>query len=173
MVALLSSDIFEILGLDWQSMLFYLVNFLLLLGAMIGLLYVPVKKMLKAKRKDLDDVYAQNEQLKADSDKLHTEYDKMVEDMKLENARVAAKVATDAQEKAETIISEAQTQAQSIVSSAKKEAANQMEQLKGEYRNSVNTLAVEVAQKLLEREISDDDNSVLIEQVLSDWEDAD
>ena len=45
-----------------------------------------------------------------------------------------------------------------------------MEQLKAEYRDSVNKLAVQIAQKLLEREISEKDNAELIEQVLSDWE---
>ncbi|MDE6401310.1 MAG: hypothetical protein K2L54_01715, partial [Clostridiales bacterium] len=138
-----------------------------------ALLYRPVKKMLKSKRESLDGVYAENEKLKAESEQIKADYDKMVADMKLENARVAAKVADAAQERANAVLVEAQEQAQSIVNSAKKEAATQMEQLKGEYRNSVNGLAVQIAQKLLEREITDSDNAALIEQVLSDWEDAD
>ncbi|WP_438846983.1 F0F1 ATP synthase subunit B family protein [Anaerocaecibacter muris] len=168
-----ASDILTKLGLDWKSILFYVVNFIILLGALIALLYKPVKKMLKNKRQSIDGVYAENEQLKAESEKLKVDYDKMVADMKLENARVAAKVADAAQELAIAVLAEAQEQAQSIVNSAKKEAATQMEQLKGEYRNSVNGLAVQIAEKLLEREISDRDNAALIEQVLSDWEDAD
>ncbi len=168
-----ASDILTKLGLDWKSILFYVVNFIILLGALIALLYKPVKKMLKNKRQSIDGVYAENEQLKAESEKLKADYDKMVADMKLENARVAAKVADAAQELAIAVLAEAQEQAQSIVNSAKKEAATQMEQLKGEYRNSVNGLAVQIAEKLLEREISDRDNAALIEQVLSDWEDAD
>lgn len=168
-----ASDILTKLGLDWKSILFYVVNFIILLGALIALLYKPVKKMLKNKRQNIDGVYAENEQLKAESEKLKADYDKMVADMKLENARVAAKVADAAQELAIAVLAEAQEQAQSIVNSAKKEAATQMEQLKGEYRNSVNGLAVQIAEKLLEREISDSDNDALIEQVLSDWEDAD
>lgn len=56
---------------------------------------------------------------------------------------------------------------------AKKEAVTQKEQLRTEYRDSVNRLAVQVAQKVLEREVSEKDNAALIEQALSDWEDAD
>ena len=88
----------------------------------------------------------------------------------MENARIAANAAEAAQQRAEAIIADAQEQAKSIVDAAKKESATQMEQLKGEYRNSVNNVAVQVAQKLLEREITESDNDALIEQVLSDWE---
>ncbi|MCH5155202.1 MAG: ATP synthase F0 subunit B [Clostridiales bacterium] len=170
MLQLVSANILEVFGLDWKSMLFYAVNFLILLAAMIGLLYKPVKNMLKKKRENLDEVYAENEKLKAESETRDAEYNKKMEQLKLENARNAATAAEAAQAKADAIIAEAQEQAKSIVDAAKKESATQMEQLKGEYRNSVNNLAVQVAQKLLEREITEDDNNALIEQVLSDWE---
>lgn len=170
MSQLLSANILEVFGLDWKSMLFYGVNFLLLLAALIGLLYNPVKKMLKKKRESLDDVYLENEKLKAESEKNSAEYAKMVEELKLENARAAATAAETAQQKADALLADAQEQAKSIVAAAKKESATQMEQLKGEYRDSVNNLAVQVAQKLLEREITESDNNALIEQVLSDWE---
>lgn len=173
MTTFVSANLLEVFGLDWKSILFYVVNFILLIAALVLLLYKPVKKMLKEKRRSLDDVYSENEKLKAESEAQKAEYLKMTEDMKLENARISAKAAVDAQKKADAIIDEAQAQAQTIINNAKKEAATQSEQLKGEYRESVNTLAVQVAQKLLEREITDEDNSALIEQVLSDWEDTD
>ena len=169
----ISADILEVFGLDWVSMLIYLGNFLSLLAVVIPLIYIPTKKMLKKKREDLDNVYSENEKLKAESETQKAEYEKMTEDMKLENARVAANAAQAAQERADAIVKDAQAQAQSILESAKKQAATQSEQLKTEYRNSVNTLAVEIAQKLLEREISEKDNTALIEEVLSDWEDGD
>ncbi|MDE6029652.1 MAG: ATP synthase F0 subunit B [Clostridiales bacterium] len=170
MTQFLCDNILEVFGLDWKSMLFYVVNFLILLGAMIGLLYKPVKNMLKKKRESLDDVYAENEKLKAESEVRDAEYRKKTEELKLENARIAATAAEAAQQRADAIIADAQEQAKSIVDAAKKESATQMEQLKGEYRDSVNNVAVQVAQKLLEREITESDNDALIEQVLSDWE---
>lgn len=169
----LCSDILEVFGLDWVSMLIYLGNFLLLLAVVIPLIYIPTKKMLKNKRDNLNKIYDENEKLKAESKTQKAEYEKMTEDLKLENARAAANVAQIAQERADAIVKDAQDQAQTIMENAKKQAATQSEQLKAEYRNSVNTLAVEIAQKLLEREISEKDNTALIEEVLSDWEDGD
>ncbi len=167
----LSNSVFDNLGLDWRSMLFYIGNFVILFGILIAVLYKPVKRMLIKKRQSLKDTYEENEKLKAEGDRLKAEYDKMVEDMKLESARVAEEVAKAAEERADAIIKDAQAQSKSIIDAAKNDALYQKEQLKNEYRDSVNKLAVQIAQKLLEREISDADNSALIEQVLSDWED--
>ncbi len=168
----ISANIFEVLGLDWKSMLFYVGNLLLLVGVLFAFLYKPVKRMLQKKRQSLKDTYDENEKLKGESEKLQADYAKMVEDMKLESARISAEVAKNAQDRADAIVAEAQEQAKAIVSAAKNDAMFQKEQLKNEYRDSVNSLAVQIAQKLLEREISDADNSALIEQVLSDWEET-
>lgn len=170
-MSFLCNSVFDNLGLDWRSMLFYIGNFLILFGVLIAVLYKPVKKMIINKRNSLNDVYEENEKLKAESENLKAEYDKMVEDTKLESARVAAEVAKAAEERAEAIVADAQAQSKAIIDAAKNDAMYQKEQLKNEYRDSVNKLAVQIAQKLLEREISDADNSALIEQVLSDWED--
>lgn len=145
----------------------------MLIAVLVLVLYKPVKRILKKKREALDDTFAENEKLKAESEKLQADYQKMVDDMKLESARVAAEVAKNARERADAIVAEAQEQAKSIVSAAKTDALSQKEQLKNEYRDSVNNLAVQIAQKLLEREITPSDNAALIEQVLSDWEDSD
>ncbi len=169
-MSFISADLFESLGLDGWSILFYAINLVILVTGLTLLLYRPIKKMLKNKRKSLQDTYSENERLKAESEKLKADYDKMVADMKLESARVSAEVAKTAKERADAIVDEAKAQARSIVESAKKDALYQKEQLKNEYRDSVNKLAVEIARKLLEREMSEKDNSELIEQVLSDWE---
>ena len=171
MMQFLSANIFETLGLSWQSILFYLGNLIILAVVLILLLYRPVKRMLKNKRETLDATFEENERLKKESETLRADYDKAVEDMKTESARLAANAAMAAQERADAVLAEAQEQANAIVASAKRDALYQKEQLKNEYRDSVNTLAVQITEKLLERELSDEDNSELIEQVLSDWED--
>lgn len=171
MVLFLSDNIFETLGLGWQSILFYALNLLILIGGLVLLLYRPIKRMIKNKRETLNATFEENEKLKSESETVRAEYDKAVEELKTENARAAANAAIAAQERADAIVAEAQEQAQAIVASAKRDALYQKEQLKNEYRDSVNTLAVQITEKLLEREITDKDNSELIEQVLSDWED--
>ncbi|MCH5162533.1 MAG: ATP synthase F0 subunit B [Clostridiales bacterium] len=171
-MTLISANIFDALGLDWRSILFYLGNLVILLVILGLLLYKPIKKMLKNKRDSLNSVYDENEKLKSESEKLQADYDKKVEELQTESARLSAEVAETAQARADAIIGEAQAKAKSIVDAAKKDALVQKEQLKTEYRDSVNELAVGIAQKLLEREITEADNAALIEQALSEWEES-
>lgn len=173
MLDFISTNIFDALGLDWKSLLFYLGNLVILLVILALVLYKPVKKMLKSKRDKLNGMYEENEKLKTESEKLQADYDQKVEQLQTESARISAEVAENAQSRADAIVEEAQVQAKAIVDAAKKDALYQKEQLKAEYRDSVNELAVSIAQKLLEREITNADNSDLIEQALSEWEDAD
>ena len=170
MNVLLSTNIFDALGLDWKSLLFYLGNFVILVTVLVLLLYKPIKKMLQNKRKALNDIADDPARLKQDSDTQKTEYDKQLEELKVKNAELSAEIVESAQKRAEAIVAEAQKRAQSIEDAAKRDALSQQEQLKNEYRDSVNRLAVVIAQKMLEREITDKDNAELIEQVLSDWE---
>ncbi len=87
MSVLLSANILEVFGLDWVSMLIYLGNLVLLIVVLVLVLYRPVRNMLRDKRKNLDDVYRENERLKEESASLRAQYDKMVDEMKLENAK--------------------------------------------------------------------------------------
>ena len=170
MNVLLSTNRFDALGLDWKSLLFYLGNFVILVTVLVLLLYKPIKKMLQNKRKALNDIAEDHARLKEESEKQKTEYDKQLEELKVKNAELSAEIVESAQKRAEAIVAEAQKRAQSIEDAAKRDALSQQEQLKNEYRDSVNRLAVVIAQKMLEREITDKDNAELIEQVLSDWE---
>ena len=170
MNVLLSTNIFDALGLDWKSLLFYLGNFVILITVLVLLLYKPIKKMLQNKRKALNDIAEDHARLKEESEKQKTEYDKQLEELKVKNAELSAEIVESAQKRAEAIVAEAQKRAQSIEDAAKRDALSQQEQLKNEYRDSVHRLAVVIAQKMLEREITDKDNAELIEQVLSDWE---
>ena len=170
MNVLLSTNIFDALGLDWKSLLFYLGNFVILITVLVLLLYKPIKKMLQNKRKALNDIAEDHARLKEESEKQKTEYDKQLEELKVKNAELSAEIVESAQKRAEAIVAEGQKRAQSIEDAAKRDALSQQEQLKNEYRDSVNRLAVVIAQKMLEREITDKDNAELIEQVLSDWE---
>lgn len=166
----IAANVFETLGLDWRAILFYILNLVILIAFLTLLLYKPIKKMLKSNREKISEVFDENDKLRAESEELKSKYDEMVSDAKVESVRVAAEVAQNAQEKSDEIIAEAQKQADDIINTAKKNAQIERERYKIEYKDSVGTLAVEIAQKLLEREVSEKDNSVLIEEVLSDWE---
>lgn len=163
-------SIFDSLGLGWQQILFYLLNLVVLVAILTLVLFKPVKKLISERKKKNAEIFAENERLKSESETLKSKYDELIKQTKIESARLATEVAEKARIHSDEIIAQATEQAEKIIETAKRDAATERERIKTEYRNSVGSLAVEIARKILEREVASRDNSLLIEQVLSDWE---
>lgn len=163
--------IFEKLGLDPLSILFYAVNLVILVLALWLLLFKPMKRIVKKNRDKTDELYNENERLKQETSEAQARYDELEEKTKVEAARIAAEVAEHAEKKSREIVDEAKAQAELIVRAARDDAQTEREQLNASYKSALSEVSVEIAKKLLSRELSSKDNAKIIDEVLSDWED--
>ena len=66
--------------------------------------------------------------------------------------------------------SAARRQAKTIVDNARKEAVAENQRMKNEYQEKVSALAIAMAERVLEREVSEDDNRKIIDVCLKEWE---
>lgn len=163
-------NIFESLGLGLWEILFHTVNLLILIIALRFLLYKPVKRMIENHKAKLNDVFEQNKKLNAEASAMKEKYDAMLEEAKQEVVRVSEQAAKNAQQKTDETIEEAKRQAKNILENAKKEAISEKERLKSDFRDTVSRLAVDIAEKVLQREISEKDNKKIIDDCLKQWE---
>lgn len=164
-------NIFESLGLGLWEILFHTVNLLILIIALRFLLYKPVKRMIENHKTKLNEVFEQNQKLNSEASAMKQKYDTMLEEAKQEVMKVSAQAAHNAEMKSEETIEEAKLQAKNILENAKKEAIAEKQRLANDYRDSVSRLAVEIAEKVLEREINEKDNKKIIEECIAQWED--
>lgn len=162
--------IIEKLGLSLYSVLFHAINLIILVVAFYFLLYKPIKKMIAAHKAKLDDVYAENQKLNAEASESKKKNDRMIAEMKQEMTAASAEAAERAQHKAERILDEAKLKADQIVQTAKKDAAAEKQRLRTEFRENVTHLAIDIAEKVLDREVSEQDNRDLIQKGLDEWE---
>lgn len=169
-VLLPSANVFESLGLGWWEILFHTVNLIILIVAIRFLLYKPVKRLIANHKKKLDDVFEENKKLEKEAEKAKEKYDKMMQDAAAEVAKVSKEAAENARIKSEETILEAKKQAENIVESARKETEAERVRMKNDYRETVGRLAVDIAEKVLEREIDKKDNEKIIEDCLEQWE---
>ena len=164
------SSIFDNLGISWTSMLFHLVNLVILIVALFFLLYKPVKKIVQNQREKAKEVFEENKRLNEEALEMQHKYEGLIEESKQEAMRVSAEAAQKAQEKSDEIIRHAQEQADNIVESAKKDVEASKIRLQNEFRESVSKMAVDIAEKVLEREVSEKDNKAIIDACLKEWE---
>ena len=159
-------EILQKLGLGGWEILFHIVNLALLIVALYFLLYKPVKKIIAGHRKKLDDIYAENKRLQEEADDFKNAYDEMKQMAVSESAEITAR----ATQRSGEIIEEAHKKADAILESAQKEAAGERQRMQHELHDTVGHIAVEIAEKILEREVNEDDNRRIIDESLSEWE---
>ena len=159
------------LGINFIEILIHLFNFLVLVTFLSLLIYKPVKKFM-AKRED--------EYKNADSKSKATEKEalslKEIHESILNKAKQDAVHITEQAEKAvgnlkQEILNEARAQANEIIKAGEKEVLQEKEKAREELVYTVSELAIEIAQKILEREIREEDNDTIINNILDNWKD--
>ena len=150
------------------SIVLHMINALILFAAIRIWLYKPIRAFLD-KRKDavqktLDDASARE-----------TETQQLLNDgkLQLESAQKAAAETIDAaadrgQQRADEIIEEAQQQAKVLLEKARDDGESIRRQARESMEEEAAHLAIQIASKVLEREVSYEDNQRIIEEFLEE-----
>lgn len=147
------------LGINWQMMLAQLINFLLLMGVLTFFIYKPFLKVLDQRRHKIKQ--------SMDDAKRIEEEKRLMEEWKKEQMRKmdaeASSFIDSAKQQAESLKREMMASAQKEADSVMEKAKQQMEQEKSkmvsELKAEIGTIVIKLAEKVLEREVSDKDDS--------------
>lgn len=164
------AEIIENLGLGVLEICFHTMNLLILIIVLRLLLFKPVMKMIENHKAKLNDIFEQNQKLNAEATEMKHKYDQLLVEMKEEVIKVSAEANEKAQAKSSEMIDGAKKQASAIVETAKKEVMAEKARLKNDFTSTVSSLAIEIAGKVLEREVNVSDNKKIIENCLNEWE---
>ncbi|MFA5562339.1 MAG: ATP synthase F0 subunit B [Eubacteriales bacterium] len=157
------------LNIDWLQILLHLFNFVILAGGLTLLLYVPVTRFMAGRQgrfEQREQDLARREATLADKERQYAELCRQAEDKQR-----AQDEAAEAQRRAllEASEAEARQAAEGILAQARADARREREQALSNIREEVTELALLIAQGILEREISAEENAALIDACLSDW----
>ncbi|MCI8412736.1 MAG: ATP synthase F0 subunit B [Clostridia bacterium] len=159
-------EIFRKLGLSGWEILFHAVNLIILVVALYFLLYKPIKKIVSNHKKKLDEIYRENNRMREQAEALRCDCDNIKQSALEESAAIGERAAARSRE----IVEDAQKEASVILENAQKEAIAEKQRVQHELHDSVGHIAVEIAEKILEREVSIEDNKRIIDESLSEWE---
>ena len=140
---------------DLGLFLWNLVGFLILLLILRATAWKPILKSLKEREKGIADSLATAEKVKAEMAQLKGENEALLAKAREERAQLLK----DARDTRDKIVNEAKDQAKQEASKIISEAQIAIEQQKmaalTEVKNQVGNLVVEVAEKILRRELAD------------------
>lgn len=147
-------------------------NLLVLTLLVKKFLFVPVQKVLNARQQAANDLVADADKAKQQAEALQTQYEQHLANAKQEAAALIEQAGKTAAARGEEVLADARTTATAL----KQKAAAEIEQERKKALNDVKTeiggMAMDIASKVVEREISAADHKTLIDEFIKDVGDA-
>ncbi|MCK5130374.1 MAG: F0F1 ATP synthase subunit B [Clostridiales bacterium] len=149
--------------LDYVSIIAYILNVVVLFFFLRWLLYKPVKKFIDARSAAFDERVENLAKQETDIAQQKKKYDDFIADSQKEANKVIQQSRENAKKRAETIIDEAKQSAKDLISHTRDEIAEERDAAQARMREEVADIAVGIATRVLEREVTKEDNDHIIE----------
>ena len=147
--------------------LWTLIVFFVLLAVLARFAWRPLAESLDAREKYIHDSLAEAERAREEAKRLLAEHDRRLADVQNEVRAVLDEARRDAQHTQQEILRQAQEEAQNIRERAKREIGQARDEaLKDLFERSA-ILATEIASRIVQRNLSPQDQRALAEQVLN------
>lgn len=158
------------MNLNPSDIALHLVNIVVLYALLRLLIYKPVRKFMDARAAQVQAQLDEAENINAKARENQAEYAKRLAtvDEEAHDKLIASNRA--AGEAAEAIAAEARAEAQKILAKAQAEAEAQRRDIQRQVRPQIAGMAVEIAEKLLGREVSEEDNRAIIDSFFESLE---
>ena len=168
-VAGLLANPFEALGLEWQSIVLHLFNLVVLTVGLYFLLFKPVKRMVKERQAKVKKIEKQNSERNEEVKKKKESTEAVLSDAKKEAAVIHENAVKVANQKADDIVSSARREAKSLIERTEQEMEEEHHKLQSDIEKQIADVSLAVAEKVLAREVTPEDDKKLIEDSLAQW----
>ncbi len=155
------------LGLDIQQVLLHIANMAILFFIVWKLLYKPISKFMKKRSDEIQRQIDEAARKQTEAEQLKAKYDEMVKNAQALAAQLIDKSKTAADEQARQIVQAAQANASDIIVRSRKDVQLLKTKAKDEMRSEITDMAIQIAQKILRREVQPDDNREIINSFFS------
>lgn len=160
----------DIISVNLWQIVVSLLNLLIIFLILKRFLFKPVKKILKSRQDAVDERYAQAENAINDAEAKQAELTKRLENAQAEADNIIKDATITAERRREKIENEARENAESIIRQAKNEAELEKKKAESEIKEQIVVVSTALTEKLIEREINEEDHHKLIDSVISEME---
>ena len=160
---------FEALGLEWQSIVLHLFNLVILTVGLYFLLFKPVKRMVKERQAKIKKIEKENTELNDEVKKMKESTEAVLSDAKKEAAVIHENAVKVANQKADDIVSSARKEAKSLIERTEQEMEEEHRKLQKDIEQQITDVSLAVAEKILSREVTPEDDKKMIEESLAQW----
>ena len=159
------------IGFNPWTALFTLLNMVLTFLILKKFLFKPVTKMIGDRQKEIDELYSSANAAKADAESMRADYSRKLSEAKESSAKIVAEATQEANRRSDEIIRQARQDADAMRQKAGADIELEKKKALNEVKGDISRIALDIAGKVVEREISEADQKRLIEGFLHDMGD--
>ena len=160
-------DVQELVGLVPWTFVAQICNLFIQVYLIKRFLFKPVNEMLEKRKALADAQIREAEKAKADADAIKTEYEQNMKEAKEKANEIVTTAQRTAALQSEEVLKEAASQAAALKSKAESDIAQEKRKAVNEIKDEIGGMAVEIAGKVIEREISEEDHTKLIDEFIA------
>ena len=160
------------LGINFWTALFTLGNTIVLFLVLKHFLFQPVLKIIKDRQDEIDNMYAQADQAKANADALEAEYQQKLAVATETGERIVKEAMVRGQSREEEIIRQANAEASAIMDKATADIAQEKKKALNDAKDEISDMAMAIAEKVVGRELKSADQDKLFDEFLKELGDG-
>lgn len=155
-----------LITLDGWTFLAQICNLMIQLVIFKKFLLKPIKQVIADRKAKADSEIADAQKLRTEAEAMKAEYEQNLQNARTEANQIVATAQKTATARSEEIVGEARAQAAALKQKAEADIAQERKKAVNEVKDEIGGIAMEVASKVVEREISEKDHKDLIDEFI-------
>ena len=155
-----------LITLDGWTFLAQICNLMIQLVIFKKFLLKPIKQVIADRKAKADSEIADAQKLRTEAEAMKAEYEQNLQNARTEANQIVAAAQKTATARSEEIVGEARAQAAALKQKAEADIAKERKKAVNEVKDEIGGIAMEIASKVVEREISEKDHKDLIDEFI-------
>ena len=155
-----------LITLDGWTFLAQICNLMIQLVIFKKFLLKPIKQVIADRKAKADSEIADAQKLRTEAEAMKAEYEQNLQNARTEANQIVAAAQKTATARGEEIVGEARAQAAALKQKAEADIAQERKKAVNEVKDEIGGIAMEIASKVVEREISEKDHKDLIDEFI-------
>ena len=155
-----------LITLDGWTFVAQICNLMIQLVICKKLLLNPVKKVIAERKAKADSQIADAQKLRTEAEAMKAEYEQNLQNARTEANQIVAAAQKTATARSEELLGEARAQAAALKQKAEADIAQERKKAVNEVKDEIGGMAMEIASKVVEREIREADHKDLIDEFI-------
>ena len=156
----------DIISVNLWDILISFANLLIMYLILKRVLFKPVQKMFETRINQVDSIYAEASESREQAVSMKQEYEAKMASARAEADGLVRSAVQTAQKRSDAIVAEASSQASHLKQKAEEEIAKEKRQMLQDVRGEISDIAVSIASKVVEREISAQDHQDFVDEFI-------